>query len=225
MKKLLTFGLILAAVLTLGLTSCINSPETLPGNWTNTTTFYQGSSTPFKVGTLTVTDQTVVYELKKPSEVEKASELEEGYYRSTCYYFTEATNFTGFKATVDSNANGGSGFIFCQSTNDTTWSYYYLYINAKGSIKVDQVINDVSTTIIDWTANAAIKPVGQKNEVLVYTDKTGTIQIKINGTQITEIKEPVLKTGRLGVICTLGYKDVQDENPIKVTYNFTDFQY
>ena len=89
MKKLLSLTLIFAAVLALGLTGCKNSPDDLPGTWSNALELYQYSSAaPFNVGKLTVSDYTVTYELNQPSGISNASALKEGYYRSTCYYMT-----------------------------------------------------------------------------------------------------------------------------------------
>lgn len=226
MKKILSFGMLLAVLLTLGLTGCKSDPDALPGIWLDVTDFYQGATNqPFKIGTVAVSDQTVTYELQQPANIADADKIEKGYYRSSCYYWTKEAKFTGFKASVKSNAYGGCGFIFNQSNVGDVWSYYYLYINSTGSFKIDQVVTDVSTPVKDFTKTDALKPFGDKDEVLVYTDKNGDIIVKINNKQVAVIKNPVLKNGRVGTVFTVSYEDVQKDTPIKSVYDFKQFQY
>lgn len=230
MKKLLSLGLIIAAVLSLGLTGCTQNADEdkLPGAWTNTAELYSSWQGPYDVGTLTASNYKVTYELNKPSEIDDEDKPEEGYYNSISYAVTKGKIYTGFRASVTSNAEGGSGFIFCQNVDGNgRWSYYYLYINKNGRFYLEEKVpvTGEAKTIKDWTSNEAIKGLGETNDVLVYTDKNNNIIINVNEVDIYTIRNPELNQGGVGIICTVGYGDVANDTHIKVVYDFKEFQY
>lgn len=226
MKKLLPLGLIIAAVLSLGLIGCKQNgdEDKLPGTWTSSAELYSSWTPPFDVGTLTANDHTVTYELKQPSALSEEDKPGEGKYNSTSYNLTKEQYYTGFRANVTSNADGGCGFIFCRTVDENSkWSYYYLYINKNGHFYIDQSTKGVWSTVKNWDSSSAL--LGQKNEVLVYTDKSKNIVVSINNTVVFTIKEPELTHGGVGIICTVGDKDVTNDTHIKAVYEFKEFQY
>ena len=228
MKKILTVGLILAAVLSLGFMGCKNNADELPGTWTKTIEdFRQDTKTAFGTGTVTFSDQTCTFEVNQPANITNSTTLTVNHYRSSIFVVSLDEKFTGFKATVESNAEGGCGLIFNQSNNGDIWSFYEIYFDPAGWFIIYQVIDDVSTTIKDWTKNEIVKTLtaGSKINVLVYTAKDGTIIVKFNDIEVATIKSPVLKSGRVGVVNCVGYADVQRDTPIKTVFTFKEFQY
>ena len=229
MKKLLSLALILAAVLTLGLTGCkSNADDKLPGKWTSEIEdFRQGTGTVFGTGTITFSDQTCTVEVKQPSNITNSTSLTENHYRPTFLTVSPDEKFTGFKATVESNADGGCGFIFCQSNVGDVWSFYELYLDPSGWFIIYQVIDDVSTPAKDWTKNEIVKtlPTGSKIDVLVYQTKDESFIVKFNDIEVATIKSPVLKKGRVGIIPCVGFADVKRDTPIKTVFTFKKFQY
>lgn len=226
MKKIfkLTALLLLVGALVMG---CKNNgdPDALPGTWTNTAELYQSWVAPFDVGTLSASDYTVTYELKQPSALSAEDKpTQSGTYTATSYNVTKDQNFTGFRATVNSNITGGCGFIFCRNVDENgKWSYYYMYINKSGKFKIDRGIKGDWATVKNWDESDAVN--GKTNEVLVYTDKSKNIVVKINGKEVATIKDPELKSGGVGVVCAVGYDDVINDTSLKAVYQFKEFQY
>ena len=226
MKKVfkLTALMLLVGALVMG---CKNNgdPDALPGTWTNTAKLYQSWDPPFDVGTLSASDYTVTYELKQPSAMSAEDKpSKSGTYKPISYNVTKDQNFTGFRATVNSNITGGCGFIFCRNVDENgKWSYYYMYINRSGKFYIERGIKGDWAIVKNWDESDAAN--GKTNEVLVYTDKNKNIVVKINGNEVATIKDPELKSGGVGVVCTVGYDDVIADTPLKAVYQFKEFQY
>ena len=89
------------------------------------------------------------------------------------------------------------------------------------------MIKDVYTNedIVEWNKNEAIKLEPGSNEILVYTEKDGSIIIKINDATVGTIRNPELKKGWCGVTRGVGFEDVQNNTPITAEYKFKEFQY
>jgi hypothetical protein len=98
-----------------------------------------------------------------------------------------------------------------------------MYINRTGDFYIERGIKGDWKMIKSWDASDAV--LGKTNEVLVYTDKSKNIVIKINGNEVFTIKDPELKMGGVGVVCTVGYNDVANDTPLKAVYQFKEFQY
>ena len=98
-----------------------------------------------------------------------------------------------------------------------------MYINKSGKFKIDRGIKGDWATVKNWDESDAVN--GKTNEVLVYTDKSKNIVVKINGKEVATIKDPELKSGGVGVVCAVGYDDVINDTSLKAVYQFKEFQY
>ncbi len=220
MKKVfkLTALLLLVGALLVGCKG--NSGNKYPGNWTTTADYID-----FTTGMLTGTGPSYVYKddytggrSRYPSKA------------NTFTYTTWRTNknsqFTGFRATAKSSpADALYGFAFCISVDGNgDWSYYSIIIDSD-AFMVKQQVAGVDSVLFDWESNAAIKPVVQSNEVVVYTEKNGAIKLVINGTVVKTIASPVLKSGVCGVLGPVTYEQYAAGTTVTTTYKFEEFQY
>lgn len=102
---------------------------------------------------------------------------------------------------VNGAPNHGYGIAFRH--NDPK-SYYFFAIDSGGRFRVDTVINDRSTTLIPFTANAAIvKGLGRSNTLLVIVQGQQATFL-VNG---TPVGQATLKTFGNG---TIGLRGVSD---------------
>ena len=226
MKKLLPLGLIIAAVLSLGLMGCKQNAdeEKLPGTWTSTALMdtWDLSSTNTRLRssnyTYNYTSDNTLSNFNYPTAPNS--------FTYTTWAVTQEKTFTGFKASASTNpADSPYGFAFCIDINESKdWTYYTLVIE-DNAIKVRyKPYTGDSTTVVDWTENEAIKTSGT-NEVLVYADKDSSIIININGTNVAIIRSPVLKSGYCGIIGAVTYESYTENSRISSTYTFKEFQY
>ena len=231
MKKLLPLGLIIAAVLSLGLMGCKQNAdeEKLPGTWTSSAELWDFDPVEDFV---TRTGNEFKYVLENPL-TQWGSTVASGKFSWNWYTATKELIFTGFKATASANSgNSGCGFIFNWSKkvdpNDSEknlYSYYALMIQYD-SILIKQCVDNVSTTITDdWESASSIKLEPDVNKVDVYTDSDGSIIIRFNGDVVKTIRNPVLKSGRVGFIIACGDQDQAANKKITATYKFSEFQY
>ena len=223
MKKILTVGLILAAVLTLGLTGCKNNADDkLPGKWTSDVETWEGEYTFWNVGKLTISDLTATWELD-PNALSDSNKPGEGYYKSGWVGITKEFTYTGFKAEVtNSYKNGIYGFCFNMNGLGSEASYYE--IDIQGSYYRIAQIGEEYKTIKDWSTSDALIPVG-KNEITVYTEKD-KIKVFFNGSEAFSFTPAAaLKKGKVAVLACVTYRDTINGAPIKNVYNFKKFQY
>ena len=231
MKKLFRFGLLLAAFLTLSLTSCNNNnnpeEEEFPGKWTSAVEYYNSFGS-----FVTRTGSEFNYRLENPQEGWHKT-VAEGQFGWSWYDATKETIFTGFKATASaSEGDSGCGFIFNWSKKvnpdeETNYLYsYYSLIISGNSILVSQCIDGVKSAITDeWETCSSLLPEPGQNTITVYTDDDGSIIIDINGEVAKTIRNPQLKKGSVGIIICCGNEDQVANKTITTNFKFLKFQH
>ena len=232
MKKIIknpVLILVLAAMLTM--TGCpSNTPdeEKLPGNWTTSAEFYDYNNYD---GYLSRTNAEFTYCLEDPKN-NWGSTVAAGKFGSNSYAVTKQDNYTGFKAKASANSNSsGCGFVFNWTSRqdpdnpDKYLHSYYRLIIQDDDIYIDQSIEGTRTTITDWKPCSALKLEPNENTITVFKDKDNSIVININGDVAHIITDPVLKSGRFGVICCCSASDQAENNTITAKYKFLEYQY
>ena len=239
MKKVfkLTALLLLVGALLVGCEG--NAGEKYYGNWKSASDveFWDSSNYYFT----TVNGSELVYTIQNPL-TSWGKIIETDNIASTYYSSTKDKTLTGFKATE--KANSYSGFTFCWTSRanpdyvegSTTVSkylfkYYYMLI-ANSSIIVAE-LNEGSRTFISlsddgkspWKKCSTLKPIGEENEIVVYTDKNGAIKIIVNGSEFMAISNPSLKAGAVGIIEALDDTNQAANKTVTATYKFKEFQY
>jgi hypothetical protein len=226
MKKVfkLTALLLLVGALLVGCKN--NGEDKLPGNWTTTATYYSYSSALLKG-----TGPSYVYKDDYSGAIESGAREVDEYpteansFNFTAWTITEETNFTGFTATAKSSpADAVYGFaFFIDNSTKGKWSYYTLIIDDDAFMLEQKVAGSVSI-LKKWEKNDAIKAVTTENKVTVYSNK-GSVYILINDTLVYTITNPVIKSGKCGIIGCVTYEEYTTATPVTTTYKFEEFQY
>ena len=236
MKKVfkLTALLLLVGALLVG---CKNNGEKYPGNWKNASEVEFWDDYNFT----TVNGSEFVYKIENPL-INWGSTVTKGYLSTTYYSATKDKTFTGFKATEKANAT--CGFTFCWtwranpdyvegSTTESKnlFKYYYMMIGYDSILVAEQ--NEKNRNYLSlsdngksyWQKCSTLKPIGEENEIVVYTDKNGAIKIIVNGSEFMAISNPSFKSGAVGIIETLDGDDQAANKTVTATYKFKEFQY
>ena len=230
MKKILSLGLLFAAILTLGLTGCAKDPEEnekLPGTWSTAAAFwdYSGSAK------LTASGSTFTYKLENPL-TSYGSTIPSGKFGWDTFSLTQEDHFKGFKAKASANSgDSGCGFAFCLNrrkdteTNKTLFSYYALVIQ-EDSLYLKQIAenSDDSVILVNWKTIPSLNAEPAENTYTVYTDTDNSIVIKINGEVAHIIENPAYTKGEIGVLGVCGGNDQAANKTISSTYKFLQFQ-
>lgn len=207
-----------------------NTPATpsLPGAWVNsvetngsTRNVYNSKGTLTPKGNLTF-----VYSLQHPDQIAAEQQPASGNWNFYNLSLTTEGVYTGFKATVSGSTSNYCGFIFNYSIDTSSNSYpesCYILALQGNSFSLLKKERDVLSNMNNWTYSEAIKSSTLGNEVLVYKDGT-SITIQVNGVTIYTISNPVLTSGKVGVIASVSDDEVTSGAPIQVTYKFSEFQ-
>lgn len=212
-----------------------NGGDKYPGNWksANEVEFWEDYNF------TTANGSEFVYKLENPL-INWGSTVDEGYLSTTYYSATKDKTFTGFKATAKANATCGFTFSWTWRANpdyvdNTTpknlFKYYYMMIGDNSILLAEQ--NESKRTYLTKTASGtdgwqkcdSLKPIGQENEIVVYTEKNGSIKVNVNGVTFLTISNPNLKVGAVGILETLSGDDQKANKTVTATYKFKEFQY
>ena len=198
----------------------------MPGTWSSTAEFNTNSSHPFGTISSLTNDGSnkFTYVLANAHSCETAYNPGDGNYNSKIYASSKDADFTGFKATAKSTASEYYGFAFNINIVNEAWSYYYIVLSDTSFIIFQKINGGTSTKVVDWTQHNAVKASTEENKITVYADKDSTIHILINGTDVYQIKNPVLKQGQIGPVVCLKDTDVTNNVSLTTTYTFTEFQ-
>ena len=221
MKKVFKLTALLLIAGAMMMTGCKTDPNALPGSWTTTATLYTHSNET----RLDCNNYTFEYtsDNNYPGFNYPTSS---GSFTYTTFSATTENIFTGFKATAKATPSDAPyGFSFnIQIDNDSNWSYYTLVIQENGFKVNYSPFTGKSSTVIDWTDDEVIKT-NDSNLITVYKDKDSSIVININGKNVGIIRNPVLKSGKCGVIGAVTYESYTTNTFITSTYTFKEFQY
>ena len=230
MKKILTVGLILAAVLSLGLMGCKSDPdkEVLSGKWVKTTTFNDDLPTVFSVSGNKVT-------------FEKANTGDLDINTNSMWWWhpiLTTNTFTGVRVKMTcSTTYPGHGLLFVDPDNNNHYYRFslrnkyvlleeYTYDPTTGKATTQDLVFDKGDGITYYWGDfkSSINPEPQENEVVFYTAKDGSIKLLVNDTLITSIASPSIKSFYIAVLGQIAYQDKLANNTVTATYNFVRFQ-
>ena len=93
---------------------------------------------------------------------------------------------------------GGAGLVFRVVDGD---NLYVFQIGASGTYRVGKWVANAWTTLVAWTASAAVRTGVAENHLTVIANGT-TFTFLVNGTQVTEITDSSFSSGRVGVAVT-----------------------
>ena len=222
MKKLtkLSILFLLTTTVFFGCKNQTPEEESLPGEWTEDSTFEDDEVYPYTGAKLTTTGNTVIFDYPEPRLIDNAPD--ENSYIGKNAGLTSAS-FKGFKANVKCTLDSSiPGFVFYGSSSES--SYYLLIINPYQEISLMQKKGTTLTTIKDWTKFESINLNSKTNEVSIYTDDDGSICIMINSETVAKIENPTLKPGYIGVAVNVNRTEYDNNSHINVTYDFIEFQ-
>ncbi len=229
MKKLLSLTLIFAAVLTLGLTGCKNSPDEddgLSGKWTKSITFRDDLG-----GRFSVSGNTVTFVNSDYSKVNIESD-------NSIWWWTPLVSnstFTGIKLEMScTSRTAGHGLLLVDTTDE---NHYYKLMLRNGYILLSEEFDDDSSPRKDLISdkgdgkvyywgdwNTKINQEPQKNEVIFYTLKDGSMKLMVNGETITTLSNPPIKSFYLITVGQVAYADKTANATVKDVYEFKKFQ-
>ncbi|MBO4706298.1 MAG: hypothetical protein J5647_11225 [Spirochaetaceae bacterium] len=228
MKKLLTMSALLLVALLL-FTGCPKDPAPngngLPGTWSQSVQMFTNNRNCWSnKGTLIYdnTNKAFVFNLNA-GELTGNDIPDSGKFDTWWFPVTTDANYTGFKATATTTQSTYCGFIFNLTEVSNQWSYYYIVLS-DSKFMLKKCINGTSSNILSWTADDAIKPTPQENEVLVYKDTDSSIIIKINGVTVYTITSPEIHEGQCGVVCCVSNTQYNNGTEITTTWKFKEFQ-
>ena len=231
MKKLLSISAVLLTA-ALIFTGCAQPtvPENTnpgPGTWTSNVNFLEEFSENF----WTRSKNLMTYNCTNPSSLNIPS----GKTLSSWVSYS-ADKVYGFKAKIkqDKFTDGEYGFIFFYDDKNTDSvdddSYYSLSFWDESYI-LYKVINGTSTCLSSSTSNgttysntynSAIKPEGQENEVIVYSEGNNLV-IKVNGTTIKTITRE-LEPGTVNALVKIPYSVQQNNKTFNTDFTVLSFQ-
>lgn len=232
MKKILSLGLLFAAILTLGLTGCAKDPDEndgLSGKWTKSIEYRNDLGSAYSVSGNTVT-------FTKDTSTMATMADKEGWW---WHPIISNTTFTGVKVKMScSSRDAGHGLLFIDPTNT---KHYYRCELRNCHILLEEVLddgiegNDDTTDLIkqetdgktyfwgDWQSTTNQEP--QENEVVFYTATDGSIKLLVNNELITSIANPSIKSFAIAAIGEVNYLDQRsNKKVVTATYKFSKFQ-
>ena len=229
MKKLLSISAVLLTA-ALIFTGCAQPtvPENTnpgPGTWTSNVNFLEEFSENF----WTRSKNLMTYNCTNPSSLNIPS----GKTLSSWVSYS-ADKVYGFKAKIkqDKFTDGEYGFIFFyddKNTESPTDDSYYQLSFWKESYILYKRINGTMTclstpegTNYSNTFNDAIKPEGQENEVIVYSEGNNLV-IKVNGTTIKTITRE-LEPGTVNALVKIPYSVQQNNKTFNTDFTVLSFQ-
>ncbi len=119
-------------------------------------------------------------------------------------------HFDNFKFFVNAELSKGdrqNGYGLClRGTTDLAGnltSYYRIELYGNGTYAIFKVVTDANgntsaTTLVEITANAAIKPVGQSNQIVVIANGP-KITLNVNGQMVQTFSDPSYVSGALAL--------------------------
>ena len=228
MKKLLsvTAVLIAAALFFAGCNNAANTPEDapvekLPGTWVSSVPYFDDWSQ----NNWTASKNQISYNLANPASLNIQQD-----YSSTYAANITQTQLYGVKAILKQESESGADIglvLFQTSGSNGNWdTYYELRFWQNSYILYEKLSGEEPTCLskngnIIVTRDNAIKPEGNENEVLFYTDGDDLV-IKVNGTEIKRI-EKKLDSGKTQASITI-YDAENTPGPINASWKFVEFQ-
>lgn len=225
MKKLLSLVAVFITTILL-FNSCkkeTNEEFILPGNWKTDLQYINETINCISCGgTIDCRgDGIVIYRNSTPTQPDSNKPIQKNGFRTDTFLFAYDSNLTGFEATAKSTSPYCTyGFSFNRLDDD---NMYEINFN-NAYFKIWKQINGEWTTYLDWTENKNIKIEPAENTIAVYTDGKDIV-IRVNGVNISTIRDPELTIGKIGFITGVGYDDIANGTGYTVTYQLKQAQY
>lgn len=116
---------------------------------------------------------------------------------------------------ISGTVNADLGLVFHWADED----YYYFQISpATQKFALNLYANGAWTPLVDWTASAEVKPVGEVNQLAVTTEGT-QITLYLNGQRVGQAANARVPQGAVGVAAQLYYGDEA------ATFDFDNFEW
>jgi len=103
------------------------------------------------------------------------------------YSTDSATTRVSARNIADAATSMGFGLIFHSDPTPLTKDYAFLIDSKKKRYRIVRHEPEKETPVVAWTNSAAIKD-GMAENVLEIRDKSGTVELYINGQMVTSIK-------------------------------------